>query len=156
MIKGRANEGELLLAEKNRLRSAVLSGDVQFERVGTQPMQGTAGRVTFGFSPGNELKTIRADKGVRLAQVAAADASVDAAKADVLKVDAKNAKGAAPQNFELVAPVVDFTIADGRRLQRAVTSGKGQITISSVQTSASGSELVPQRPVATAGKFAAH
>jgi len=141
VIKGRANEGELSLAEKNRLRSAVLTGDVQFERVGAQPMQGTAGRVTFDFSQRNEVKTIRADHGVRLAQVAAPDAT---------KV---NAKGSAPQNFELVAPEVDFTIAEGRLLQRAVTSGKGQITISSVQTSPLGSELVPQRTVVTAGKF---
>jgi len=144
MIKGRANEGELSLAEKNRLRSAVLTGDVQFERVGAQPMQGTAGRVTFDFSQRNEVKTIRADQGVRLAQAAAPDAA---------RTNTANAKGSAPQNFELVAPVVDFTITEGRLLQRAVTSGKGQITISSVQTSASGSELVPQRTVVTAAKF---
>jgi lipopolysaccharide export system protein LptA len=139
ILKARANDGELLLEKKNRLHQAILSGDVHFERIGTQPMEGSAGRVTFDFSAGNEIKTVHAGQGVKLTQLAASEAP--------------KTNGTVPQNFELIAPAVDFMVAQGRLLRRAVTAGKGQITISAVPTSASGNDLVPQRTVITAGKF---
>jgi lipopolysaccharide export system protein LptA len=144
-FQARANDGDLLLentpANANRLLRAVLSGDVRFERIGTQPMQGSAGRVTFGFSPKNEVRTVHADQGVKLTQLAASPVA--------------KANASAPQNFELIAPTVDFTVAGGRYLQRAVTSGKGQITISSVSAQASGpgNGQAPQNTVITARTF---
>ena len=119
LIKARANEGELSLGEENHLERAVLSGNVYFERIGTQPMQGTAGRVVSGFSQKNEIKTVHADQGVKLTQLATPAAPKQ--------------NGSTPQNFELIAPAIDFMIDRGRVLQRAVTSGKGQIIISGLK-----------------------
>ena len=141
LIKARANEGELSLGEENHLQRAVLSGNVQFERIGTQPMQGTAGRVISDFSRQNEIKSVHADQGVKLTQLAASESK------------APKQNGSAPQNFELIAPAIDFTIAQGRVLQRAVTSGKGQITISGTQSPSQSNGQMPQRTVVTAKTF---
>jgi lipopolysaccharide export system protein LptA len=139
VITARANEGDLSLGRQNHLEHAVLTGDVHFDRSGTQPMQGNAGRVTFDFAGQNELRTVHADQEVKLTQMAASEEA--------------NANGSVPQNFELIAPAVDFAVAQGRLLQRAVTSGKGQITISAAPASGPGSGQVPQRTVITAKKF---
>ncbi len=139
LIKARANEGELSLGEENHLQRAILSGNVQFERIGTQPMQGTAGRVVSDFSQKNEIKTVHADQGVKLTQLAASAAPKQ--------------NGSAPQNFELIAPAIDFKISQGRVLQRAVTSGKGQITISGTQATGQSNNQIPQRTVVTAKTF---
>ena len=40
--------------------------------------------------------------------------------------------GNGPQDFELTAPVIDFTVAEGHVLKQAVTSGAAQITIAQV------------------------
>jgi lipopolysaccharide export system protein LptA len=139
LIKARADEGELSLGEENHLQRAVLSGDVHFERIGTQPMQGTAGRVVSDFSQKNEIKTVHADQGVKLTQLAASAAPKQ--------------NGSAPQNLELIAPAIDFKISQGRVLQRAVTSGKGQITISGTQATGQSNSQIPQRTVVTAKTF---
>ena len=139
LIKARADEGELSLGEENHLQRAVLSGNVYFERMGAQPMQGTAGRVISNFSQKNEIKTVHADQGVKLRQLAASAAPKQ--------------NGSAPQNFEMIAPAIDFTIAQGRVLQRAVTSGKGQITVSAAQAPGQSNNQTPQRTVVTAKTF---
>jgi lipopolysaccharide export system protein LptA len=150
LFQVRADEGELSFSdasvgEQNHLHNAVLSGDVHFERTGTQPMRGNAGRLSFDFSRQNEIKSIHAENGVRLTELASS-------------ADSSKTKNAISQDFEITAPTVDFAVAHGRVLQRAVTSGKSQIVISSAENSAAQNSVsnkaqAPQRTVITAGKF---
>ncbi len=141
-MRARANECEVLLSGKqNLLRTATLSGNVHVERVGPQPMQGDAGRAVLDFSGQNELRKIHAEDGVHLAQHAA-------------KAGAINANASQPQDFDVSAPAIDFFVADGKRLDQAITSGEAQITISPAETLAeSVAKPVAQQTVVTAGRF---
>ncbi|MFZ1006360.1 MAG: LPS export ABC transporter periplasmic protein LptC [Candidatus Sulfotelmatobacter sp.] len=149
--RARADEAELLLTGKqNLLHTATLTGNVHAERGGSQPMQGDAGRAVLDFRGQNRLLKVHASDGVRLAQHAATNQpATDAPKALASAVESST-----PQDFDLRAPVVDFFVADGRRLSQAETSGAAQMTISPAQnlipasTQASG-----QRTVITAGRF---
>jgi lipopolysaccharide export system protein LptA len=140
-MHARADEGEILLAGKqNLLRTATLTGNVHVERLGSQPMQGDAGRAILDFAGQNQLQKVHAADGVRLAQHPGP--STPAANASP------------PQDFDITAPIIDFLIADGRRLDRAETSGAAQITIYPAQTSSPANEqLSAQRTVITAGRF---
>jgi lipopolysaccharide export system protein LptA len=153
VISGRADQGEFLLTgSRDLLRLATLTGHVHFEQTGAQPMQGEAGRVIMEFAGQNQLQKVHAVDGARLSQRAA-------------KGSKPTEKGMAdgPQDFEITAPIIDFTVADGHRLQHAATSGAAQITISQAQTSGAqipeGREAnrlatpAGQRTVVTAGKF---
>ncbi len=139
-MRARADDAELLLASKqNLLRTATLTGSVHVERVGSQPMQGDAGQVILDFLGQNELQKVHASDGVRLARHGGA-----------ARVSTANASP--PQDFDIAAPIIDFFVADGRRLAHAQTTGAARITITpaSNQNSASGSA---QRTVITAGRF---
>ena len=149
--RARADEAELLLTGKqNLLSTATLTGNVHAERSGSQPMQGDAGRAVLDFRGQNQLQKVHASDGVRLAQHAArtSQSATGASKAGVAGVE-----GSTPQDFDLKAPIVDFFIADGRRLSRAETSGAAQITISPAQNSTPASAQAGQRTVITAGRF---
>ncbi len=158
-MRARADEAELLLTGKqDLLDTATLAGNVHVERLGPQPMQGDAGRVILDFSqrgssgrgssgrgtPGqNMLQKVHAAEGVRLAQHAASADTVTA-----------NASPQPPQDFDITARVIDFFVVDGRRLDRAETSGAAQITISPAQNSTSSSaQAAAQRTIITAGRF---
>jgi lipopolysaccharide export system protein LptA len=133
-MRARADEAELLLTGKQpQLQTATLTGNVQVERIGFQPLQGYAGRVILAFSGQNQLQKVRAEQGVRLTQHPLTSATNSSTLRD----------------FELTAPIVDFLVTQGRRLDRAVTSGASQITIASAEAAA------PQTTVVTAGKFEA-
>jgi len=126
--EARADQLELRMTERGgALGTAVFSGDVHAEARGAQPMTANAGRVTLDFAGKNLLTKVRAGENVKLTQRPAADS-------------------AHAQNMELVASVVDFFVAGGRRLDHAETSGASQITI--LPGAASG-----QQTVVTAGKF---
>src|SRR3984885_15060988 len=128
-MRARADQADLLLTGKqNLLRTAILTGNVHVERIGSQPMQGDAGRATLDFLGQNQLQKVHATDGVHLAQ-----------HADSTNAPATNASAPAsqPQNFDLTAPIVDFFVADGRRLDHAETSGTAQITISPSRTPSS-------------------
>jgi lipopolysaccharide export system protein LptA len=142
-IHGRADQAEFLLTGKRDvLRTATLTGNVHFEQTGSRPMQGDAGRVIMDFTGQNQLQMVHAVDWAHLAQKAAAGEN--------------SASSSGPQDFELTAPVIDFTVQDGRILHSAVTSGAAQITITSAQDAASASASAsPQRTVVTAGKFEA-
>jgi lipopolysaccharide export system protein LptA len=148
VISGRADQGEFLLTEsRDLLRLATLTGHVHFEQTGAQPMQGEAGRVIMEFAGQNQLQKVHAVDGARLSQRAA-------------KGNKPTEKGmaAGPQDFEITAPIIDFTVADGHILQHAVTSGAAQITISQAQIpeAREANRLAApsgQRTVVTAGKF---
>jgi lipopolysaccharide export system protein LptA len=144
-MRARADDAELLLtAKKNLLRTATLTGHVHVERIGAQPMQGDAGRAVLDFLGQNQLQKVHASEGVKLAQHAAAT-----------NLSAPNGSPSASssQDLDITAPIIDFFVADGRRLDRAQTSGAAQITISPVQNPNPASAQSTQRIVITAGRF---
>jgi lipopolysaccharide export system protein LptA len=143
-MRARSDEGELLLTgNQNQLEKGILTGNVQVERIGFQPMQGKAGRAVLGFGTQNEVQKVHASDGVRIAQQA------------VTKQAATKTEGSGPQDFEVTAPVMDFFLVNGQRLDRAVTSGAAQVVIYPHRESPqSGSPVLPpQRTVIQAGKF---
>jgi lipopolysaccharide export system protein LptA len=140
-MHARADQADLALAGKNnQMRSAVLTGNVQVDRLGPRGMQGNAARVVVDFAAGNQVRTVHAADGVRLSQRAANSAG--------------GGKSTGPQDFDLTAPVVDFFVAQGQRLDHAVTSGAAQITITPAEDESVKTSPPPAaRTVITAGKF---
>jgi lipopolysaccharide export system protein LptA len=140
-LLARADEAEVLLSGKqNLLHTATLSGKVHVQRVAEQSMQGDAGRAVLDFSGQNELQKVHASEGVRLAQHVLDPGSA--------------ANTASPQNYDISATAIDFFVKQGRRLDRAETSGAAQITIVPAQQPASvTARNAAQRTVITAGKF---
>ena len=163
--QARSDRAELFLAgARNQLTTAVLSGNVQLaagdaasrvstggqnqgaqnqgaEGLGKQSAEASAGRVTLRFGGQQILQTVHAEDGVRLVQrkgerAAAAGTPV----APLFQSDDA-------QEVEMTAPVMDFIVKDGRRLERAETSGPPQIVIT--QPGAN------QKTVVTAAKFTA-
>ncbi len=146
-LHSRADQAEFLLAGKqDLLRTATLTGSVHIEQTGPQPMQGDAGRVILDFAGRNQLQKVHAVDGVRLTQNAVAGSK-----------PAVKAPGTGPPDFELLAPIIDFTVVQGHILDHAVTSGAAQIAIAQAQESSpvSAPASSPQRTVVTAGKFQA-
>jgi lipopolysaccharide export system protein LptA len=142
-MRARSDDAELLLTDRrNLLRTAILTGHVHVERIGSQPMQGDAGRAVLDFLGRNELQKVHASEGVHLAQHAAG------ANGQVVN----SAGGSIPQDYDITAPMIDFFVAEGHRLDRAQTSGGARITISPAQTP-SAQRAAGQRTVITAGRF---
>jgi lipopolysaccharide export system protein LptA len=157
-MHARANQADLLLTDKhNLLRTATLTGNVHVERIGSQPMQGDAGSAILDFLGQNELQKIHAADGVRLYEHA-----VQSDKAVANSSPASPPKSS-PQDYDIAAPIIDFFLAEGSRLDRAVTSGAAQITISPAESPiqqsstqkgpATSAIASAQRTVITAGKF---
>ena len=130
--KIQSNQLELLMAQKgDTVHSATFSGNVRMEDSGPQAMQGNAGRVVLNFTGNNVLSTVHSQEDVKLVQhQKPANASAGA------------------QDVEVAASAIDFSVADGRRLQRADTSGAAQIALR--PATANG-----QQTLVTAGKFQA-
>jgi lipopolysaccharide export system protein LptA len=155
-MHGRADQAELLLTGKqNLLHTATLTGNVHVERIGSQPMQGDAGRAVLDFLGQNQLQKVHASDGVRLAQHAA---NSNSPAANAPEHTAEHPPEHTPlQDFDIAAPVIDFFVAEGHRLDRAQTSGAAQITISPAQGQNSGTQATApgpaQRTVVTAGRF---
>ncbi len=140
-MHARADQADLWLTGKqNLLRTATLTGNVQVERSGWQSMQGDAGRVVLDFSGQNQLQRVHSSEGVRLKQHTSA-------------VEARATASPPQQDFEIAAPAIDFYVAQGRRLDRAETSGDARITIFPAQNSVSGEQSAAQRTVITAARF---
>ncbi len=159
-IRSRSDRAELLLTGKqNLLRTATMAGNVQVEQSGPQPMQCFAGRMIMDFAGRNQLQKVHAVDGARLVQ----KTTQKAASGGNPPKGAKSA-GTSPQDFEITAPIIDFTMAQGHILEHAVTSGAAQITITpaqesdpAVQTASAhppATQAPPtQRTVVTAGRF---
>ena len=131
--RARARQLELLMGEqRDTLRTAILSGDVQMESLGPEPMQGTAGRVVLNFGAKNVLATVHADENVHM-----------------LQHQKPSSPSAVAQDLELTAPAADFVLASGKRLARAKTAGASEMKIRPTPP-AKGPETV-----VTAGKFEA-
>jgi lipopolysaccharide export system protein LptA len=64
-------------------------------------------------------------------------------------------KSSNPQNFDLAAPAIDFTVANGRVLKQAVTSGAARITIAQAAGSPSRGSQDTEQTMVTAGRFLA-
>ncbi len=125
-----AGQLNLLAGTVNTLREATLMGNVRYESVGEGRIQSTAGRAVINFDPQSKIKDIHADQGVVLVQPSTSKAG--------------------KQSFQLTAPSMDFSIAGGRLIRRAETSGPPQITLTST-----GNEKAPDSTVITAEKFEA-
>ena len=145
-MRARADQGEMLLTGKpNLLRTATLTGNVHVERMGLQSMQGDAGQAILDFLGQNQLQKVHAMDGVRLAQHGASTNAT---------TTGSSATSSPSQDFELTAPVVDFFVAEGKRLDHAETSGAAKITITpSDNSSAANAKSSGQRTVITAGRF---
>jgi lipopolysaccharide export system protein LptA len=163
--QARSDRAELFLAgARNQLTTAVLSGNVQLaagdaasrvstggqnqgaqnqgsEGLGTQSAEASAGRVTLHFGGQQILQTVHAEDGVRLTQ----KKGERAGRAGTPVAPRSESDDA--QEVEMTAPVMDFIVKDGRRLERAETSGAPQIVIT--QPGAN------QKTVVTAAKFTA-
>ena len=144
-VRSRADQAEFLLEGKqDLLRTATLSGSVHLEQTGPQSLQGEAGRVVLDFAGKNELQKVHALEGVRLTQKTAT--AVNPSGKSV---------ASSPQDFELVAPAIDFMVAQGHILRRAVTSGAAHITIAQAQPASSSTPASTQHTDVTAGRFEA-
>jgi lipopolysaccharide export system protein LptA len=154
----RSDQAELwLTGSRNLLTTAILSGNVQLASLGAQPADAAAGRVTMHFAGSAQgqqlLETIHAEEGVRLSQKNSKSATLVAgtapgASSTLVSTNSPPAKpGTQSQDVEMTAPVMDFTVKDGRLLERAETSGPPQIVIT--QPGAN------QKTVVTAVKFTA-
>jgi lipopolysaccharide export system protein LptA len=142
-IHGRSDDAEFLLpGGQDLLRTATLSGKVYFEEVGAEDLHGEAGRVIFDFAGENQLQKVHAVEGAHLSQ-------------KVVKASRSRDENNNPQNFDLMAPVIDFTVVNGRVLKQAVTSGAARITLSEAQHSSQAAAQSDQQTVVTAGKFLA-
>ena len=131
--EARAEQLNLNMTERGgALKTAVLMGGVRAEAHGAQPLSASAGRVTLDFAGKNLLTKVRAEGNVKLAQQSPSGASSHV------------------QNLELAADTVDFLVDDGRRLDRAETSGTAQISIRP------GIPDNGQQTVVTAAKFNAY
>ena len=146
-----ADRGELFLTgSQNLLTMAVLSGSVKLAAQGERPAQAEAGRVTLHFAGKQILQTVHAEDGVRLTQRKVETASaggrvgpaLSGAEGTPVSPLAENA-----QEVEMSAPVMDFAVKDGHRIESAVTSGPPQIVITQPGVS--------QRTVVTAAQFTA-
>jgi len=172
----RSDRAELFLTgTRNQLTTAILSGNVQFasgdpasrvstgsrngglqnqglqkqglqnqglQNEGSQHAEATAGRVTLHFAGQQMLKTVHAEDGVRLAQK-----KNQGGAAVMSSAMAPSRMKGDPQDVEMTAPVMDFIVKDGRRLERAETSGPPQIVITQPGSN--------QKTVVTAAKFTA-
>jgi lipopolysaccharide export system protein LptA len=142
-VHGRSDQAEFLLpGGLDRLKTATLSGNVHFEELGAQNVVGDAGRVIFDFAGANELQKVHAIDGAHLAQ-------------NLGKTSPGSSKDSSPQDFDLMASAIDFTVVDRRDLKQAVTSGAARITVAPAANSTVQSNDATEHTVVTAGRFVA-
>jgi lipopolysaccharide export system protein LptA len=131
VAQARAERLQLNMTEQgSELKTAVFTGSVQADVGGAQPMEANAGQVDLEFGNQNVLKKVHSEDGVRLIQH-------------------QNPSSPNAQDLQVTAPIVDFFMSSGQRLDRAETAGSAQIAI---RPAASGRDA---RTVITAGKFEA-
>jgi lipopolysaccharide export system protein LptA len=158
----RSDSAEMFLTgTRNLLTTAILTGNVQLstgdaaspastegqDRGGRQPARAFAGRATLHFVGQQVLKTVHAEDGVRLLQQNGHNGNLLASSATKGGAQTQRQKQDQAQDIEVTAPVMDFSVKDGRLLQRAETSGPPRIVIT--QPAAN------QKTVVTAAKFMA-
>ncbi len=149
-LKVRAPRGELELAgRKNEAQQGVLSGGVEMETAGDEPMHGTADHIVFTFGPHNQPTHARAIENVKLVQHQTHGGGMfsDSRKKSAGPDNSK------PQDIELDSAVLDMDLKDGKLLERAHTEGPAQIIITSQPASSAsahrGPTLIPTAAAAT-------
>ena len=127
-----AARGDFQIGAHNQVQSGVLSGQVRVQATGKQPAEGRSRRAYLSFGPQNVLKHVHAVGQVEMVQQRAPAADGE------------------PQQTELDADAVDFSIKPGSILDHADTSGRAQIVILSANNQGSGPETKsrPARPKA--------
>jgi lipopolysaccharide export system protein LptA len=100
-----APAGEVIMNTGNQIRSAMLSGGVDFERRGESPAKGRAGRVLVDVGPANRIIKARGEDSVELMQ------------------------GVPGKSQRLKTAALDLFIPNGRTAERAVTSGAGEVEL---------------------------
>jgi lipopolysaccharide export system protein LptA len=136
-VHAQSDQMNLIMATKGgAVQTATLTGNVQMNLAGPQPMQANSGIAVLDFSGQNVLNKVHTEQNVKLVQD---------------QRPSGNPASPNAQQVELTAPVVDFFVAEGRRLDFAETSGPPQIVIKAVPPNTSG-----QQTVITAAKFEAH
>jgi len=134
----RAPQGRMLVDAENHLQTATLSGGVNFEAQGDQPMHGTAGRVLLDFGGDNRLDKVHAVDNVHLVE----DAPKNHPNAQAMILDAQ---------------AVDFF----NNQHRAETIGPAQIVLASNTSGAPSSAPLGEAgnktvTTATAARFIAN
>jgi lipopolysaccharide export system protein LptA len=144
----RSDRAEMMLTgARNQLTTAILSGNVQLATQGEQPAEGSAGQVTLNFGANQILQTVHAAEGVRLTQKRQSAGGTAATSASLSPGITQSVGQSVGQDVEMTAPVMDFVVKDGRRLELAETSGPPRIVISQPATN--------QKTVVTADRFTA-
>jgi len=123
-----AAQGDFQIAPHNQVQSGVLSGEVHVQATGKQPAEGQARRAYLRFSARNVLNFVHAVGAVRMVQHRAPSPDGQ------------------PQQTEVDADAVDFTLMPGSILDHADTSGKAQIVILSANNQQSQPGARPVRP----------
>src|SRR5581483_6564777 len=126
-LRARAQRAEVLMArQRDTIRNAIFSGDVQIDKAGAQPVHGNAGRVIANFVGKNQIAKVRAEENIKLTQHQQATSS-----------------SSTGQDIELTASGVDLMFAAGRHINRAETLGANpQIAIRPASSSAGQQTLV--------------
>jgi lipopolysaccharide export system protein LptA len=141
-MHARADEAEFLFVPgEDLLQTATLTGNVHVDETGTQAMQGEAGRMILDFAGKNRLQAVHAVDGASITQ-----------KAPAGKTSTGQGIAPGPQDFALSAQAINFTVAQGRILRHASTSGPAQITILQTQEHSTATAQ-HQKTVVTAGRF---
>jgi lipopolysaccharide export system protein LptA len=136
----RSDHAEMLLTgTRNKLTQAVLTGNVQLATEGVQPAEAHAGRATLHFGANQILQTVHAEDGVRLDQQKQSGAPASAGQPPL--------SAGGQQEVEMTAPVMDFVVRNGNKLETANTSGPPQITITQTVSN--------QKTVVSADRFTA-
>ena len=139
-----AQRAEFVLNDAgDQLHSGLLTGHVQMDQSGPQPMQANAERVQMEFSARGVLQRVKADEQARVHYGTSETQNS-------LKPDAINAGGRGA-DYEITAQAIDFDVAGGSHLDRAITSGPAQITL--LNTNGGQQEKPAQKTVITAGHF---
>ena len=112
----RAPRGVFRMDEKDTLRSGELLGGVTLEASGGSSLSGSAGRVALEFGRESRLSKVRALGQVRVRQTPEAP-------------EPGKRRSQPGRPMELAAESVDFYLAEGSRVERAVISGSPQIRL---------------------------
>jgi lipopolysaccharide export system protein LptA len=123
-----AAQGDFQIAPHNQVESGVLSGQVHVQATGKQPAEGQSRRAYLRFSGHNVLNFVHAVGAVKMVQHRAPSPDGQ------------------PQQTEVDADAVDFTLKPGSVLDHADTSGKAQIVILSANNQQSQPGSLPARP----------
>ena len=128
------------------VKDAVISDHVQFRSAGADALSGSAAKAIMSFGRDNVLSKVRAEGGVKLAQIVDADQASKAGAPPSSERGDASISGA-HSNFVITSPAMDFFVAY-KRLTRAETIGAPEILLTQATTKAQGP--TNQQPTTTA------